>query len=70
MLSQRKLSKIAKIYAANLVRNALCGGCHSELITEDDKQLLDDELQIIADRISKDQLATLDEIIQKVKNSK
>lgn len=69
MRSRKKIKLIAKIYAANVIANAMSGGADSDLMSEEELGAMQDELQEIAIKLFGDlSFGELDRIIMHVDN--
>lgn len=68
--SNRKIKRVAKIYSASLILNAMGTGAYSAYLTENDHELLHIEMLKISQRLNDDTCGSLDEIVLLVKNHK
>ena len=62
-MKKNQIKEIAKIWAANIVRNSLGTGACSEYMTLEEHERFQDEVYKIADKISNKEFAELDQIV-------
>ena len=72
MRGKAKLRRIAKIYAAHVIVNAMGSGAYSELLSIDEEEFIAAEVEKIANRLTTAPLhmGELDQIIKFVDNEK
>jgi len=73
-ITRKQIKKIAKIYAAGIVYNAMGCGADSELFTEEQNEMLQNEVEKWSGRIARGlpmeifKLASLNQIVNYVRN--
>lgn len=62
-MKKNQIKEIAKIWAANIVRNSTGSGAYSEFMTQEEHEQFQAEVHKVADKISDKQFGELDAIV-------